>query len=39
LLAASAQAAKDAYDQHLRRLYDQLLESKAGDIRGLIGAI
>lgn len=38
-LAAPAHVAKEAYDQHLRQLYDTLLESKAPDLRALIGAV
>lgn len=39
LLAQPAQAAKDAYDQHLRALYDQMLADSRQDIRALLGAV
>lgn len=39
LLAAQAQAAQDAYDQHLRALYDRMLADQAQSLRGLIGAV
>lgn len=38
LLSSEAAEAKDAYDQHLRALYDQMLEAKASDITALLGA-
>jgi hypothetical protein len=39
LLARSAQVAKDAYDQHLRQLYDRMLADSRNDIRALLGAV
>lgn len=39
LLAAQAQAAKDAYDQHLRSLYDAMLADQSRTLRGLLGAV
>jgi len=38
LLAPPAQAAKEAYDQHLRQLYDAMLTGRSGEIKGLLGA-
>ena len=37
-LGQLAVQAKDAYDQHLKSLYDQMLESGGSDIRALLGA-
>lgn len=39
LLSEPAQQAKDAYDQHLRALYDRMLQKSKDGIRGLIGAV
>lgn len=39
LLASPAKEAKDAYDQHLRRLYDNMLTDQSKTLRGLIGAV
>jgi hypothetical protein len=39
LLSEPAQQAKDAYDQHLRALYDRMLEQSKDGIRGMIGAV
>jgi hypothetical protein len=36
-LSHHAQAAKDAYDQHLREQYDRMLEAKGGEIVQLLG--
>lgn len=36
LLAPAAAAAKDAYDQHLRSLYDQMLSDQSAPIRALL---
>lgn len=36
LLAPPAAAAKEAYDQHLRTLYDQMLANNKGEIVGLL---
>lgn len=38
LLSAEAAAARDAYDQHLRNLYDAMLASNKSDITALLGA-
>lgn len=38
LLSQHAQAAKDAYDQHLRAQYDAMLEAKGGEMMQLLGA-
>ncbi len=38
-LAAPAEAAKSAYDAHLRRLYDEMLAEHKDEIRSLIGAL
>lgn len=38
LLAPPAEAAKEAYDQHLRTLYDALLSERGGEIKALLGA-
>lgn len=38
LLAPPAEAAKAAYDQHLRSLYDAMLADQGGEIRALLGA-
>ena len=38
LLSPPAEAAKSAYDQHLREQYDALLNSQGGEIRALLGA-
>ena len=38
-LAALAEAAKTAYDRHLRALYDAMLTDCKADLRGLIGAV
>lgn len=38
LLAPPAARAKDAYDQHLRQLYDAMLAGHGSEIRGLLGA-
>lgn len=38
LLSPAAEAAKDAYDQHLRSMYDALLAQEGGEIRALLGA-
>lgn len=38
LLAPPAERAKEAYDQHLRSLYDQMLANKSSQISGLLGA-
>ena len=38
LLAAPAAAAKDAYDQHLRHAYDQMLAAQGHEMARLIGA-
>lgn len=38
LLAPEAQAAKDAYDQHLRGIYDAMLAKSGSDITALLGA-
>lgn len=37
-LGRAAEEAKAAYDDHLRALYDQMLESKGGEIKQLLGA-
>jgi hypothetical protein len=39
LLSTTATEAKQAYDQHLRELYDRMLEHSKDGIRGLIGAV
>lgn len=39
LLSPPAQMAKDAYDQHLRELYDAMLIDNSKELRGLIGAV
>ncbi|MBB1074525.1 hypothetical protein HUU62_08885 [Rhodoferax sp. 4810] len=39
LLASQAEGAKESYDQHVRGIYDAMLESKANDLRGLIGTV
>jgi hypothetical protein len=38
LMAPTAEVAKDAYDRHLRSLYDEMLASNGGQIAGLLGA-
>ena len=38
LLSTEAAQAKDAYDQHLRGLYDAMLESNQSEITALLGA-
>lgn len=38
-LATRATTAKDAYDAHLRALYDAMLTDHKADLRGLIGAV
>ena len=38
LLAAPAEAAKAAYDQHLRSIYDAMLSTNGDDITKLLGA-
>jgi hypothetical protein len=37
-LSERAEMAKDAYDQHLRGMYDAMLEASGADIRRMIGA-
>lgn len=39
LLSPMAQEAKDAYDQHLRALYDHMLEKNKDGIREMIGVV
>lgn len=38
LLAPPAEAAKDAYDHHLRSIYDEMLASRSSEITALLGA-
>lgn len=38
LLSEEAKAAKGAYDQHLRDVYDRAISDKSGEIAGLLGA-
>lgn len=38
LLSPAAEAARSAYDQHLRGLYDEMLASESSRISGLLGA-
>lgn len=37
-LATTAQGAKDAYDAHLRSIYEQMLESNGSEMKALLGA-
>lgn len=38
LLAPRAEQAKEAYDQHLRSIYDEMLASRSSEITALLGA-
>lgn len=38
-LSEPAERAKDAYDAHLRAVYDALLDAKQGEIRRMLGAV